>query len=246
VDIAIVLNLLSAVGGLGGLATVIGIAYWLGKKFSEIDYRFRLVDERFNAINERFRLIDERFKVIDARFEQVDRRFDELRGYVDKRIDDLKNYVDKRFGELKDYVGTKFSEFDVKWSSRLERLATAFTNYQEFFIEFLTTESVIEERYRGVLLKELRGVMRLAVANPLSKEEWARLKELFEKSEKNELTLEEADEFLELARKAALEHGENPKMWKLHIYATITRALLYKKYYEKKEEAKEAKQEVQK
>jgi hypothetical protein len=221
VDIAIVLNLLSAVGGLGGLATVIGIAYWLGKKFSEIDYRFRLIDERF--------------KVIDARFEQIDRRFDELRGYVDKR-----------FGEFKEYVDSKFSEFDVKWSSRLERLATAFTNYQEFFIEFLTTESVIEERYRGVLLKELRGVMRLAVANPLSKEEWARLKELFEKSERNELTLEEADEFLELARKAALEHGENPKMWKLHIYATITRALLYKKYYEKKEEAKEAKQEAQK
>lgn len=220
-DIAIVLNLLSAVGGLGGLATVIGIAYWLGKKFSEIDYRFRLIDERF--------------KVIDARFEQIDRRFDELRGYVDKR-----------FGEFKEYVDSKFSEFDVKWSSRLERLATAFTNYQEFFIEFLTTESVIEERYRGVLLKELRGVMRLAVANPLSKEEWARLKELFEKSERNELTLEEADEFLELARKAALEHGENPKMWKLHIYATITRALLYKKYYEKKEEAKEAKQEAQK
>jgi len=289
VDIAIVLNLLSAVGGLGGLATVIGIAYWLGKKFSEIDYRFRLIDERFNAVNERFRLVDERFKVIDARFEQVDRRFDELRGYVDKRFGEFKEYVDKRFnevdkklGELKDYIDTKFSEvdkrlgelreyadkrfsevdkrfgefkeyvdskfseFDVKWSSRLERLATAFTNYQEFFIEFLTTESVIEERYRGVLLKELRGVMRLAVANPLSKEEWARLKELFEKSEKNELTLEEADEFLELARKAALEHGENPKMWKLHIYATITRALLYKRYYEKKEEAKEAKQEAQK
>jgi hypothetical protein len=68
-----------------------------------------------------------------------------------------------------------------------------------------------------VLIKEARRTMRLAVANPLTKEEWTRLKELFEKSEKNELTLEEADEFLELARKVAWEYGENPKMWKLHI-----------------------------
>jgi hypothetical protein len=117
----------------------------------------------------------------------------------------------------------------------VERHATAFTNYQEFFIEFLTTEGVVKERYRDVLIKEARRTMRLAVVNPLSKEEWARLKELFEKSEKNELTLEEADEFLELARKVALEYGEYSEAWKLHIYATITRALLYKKYYEEKQ-----------
>ena len=185
VSVELILNLLAAIGGLGGLTTVIGIAYWLGRKFTEIDYRFRLIDERFEQI--------------------------------DKRFDDLKNYID----------------------SRVERLATAFTNYQEFFIEFLTTEGVVKERYRDVLIKEARRTMRLAVANPLSKEEGARLKELFEKSEKNELTLEEADEFLELARKVAWEYGEYPEAWKLHIYATITRALTIKKHYEKKEKEKQ-------
>ena len=188
-SVELILNLLAAVGGLGGLATVIGIAHWLGKKFSEIDYRFRLIDERF---------------------EQIDKRFEELKNYIDSRVD---------------------------------RLATAFTNYQEFFIEFLTTEGVVKERYRDVLIKEARRTMRLAVANPLTKEEWARLKELFEKSERNELTLEEADEFLELARKVALEYGEYSEAWKLHIYATITRALLYKKYYEEKQKQSEARQE---
>jgi hypothetical protein len=189
VSVELILNLLAAVGGLGGLATVIGIAYWLGRKFTEIDYRFRLIDERF---------------------EQIDKRFEELKNYIDSRVD---------------------------------RLATAFTNYQEFFIEFLTTEGVVKERYRDVLIKEARRTMRLAVANPLSKEEWARLKELFEKSERNELTLEEADEFLELARKVAWEYGEYSEAWKLHIYATITRALLYKKYYEEKQKQSEARQE---
>jgi hypothetical protein len=161
--------------------------------------------------------LDKKFSEIDYRFRLVDARFEQ----IDKRFEELKNYID----------------------NRVERLATAFTNYQEFFIEFLTTEGVVKERYRDVLIKEARRTMRLAVANPLSKEEWARLKELFEKSEKNELTLEEADEFLELARKVALEYGEYPEAWKLHIYATITRALLYKKYYEEKQKQSEAQQE---
>jgi hypothetical protein len=189
VGVELVLNLLAAVGGLGGLVTVVGIARWLGKKFSEIDYRFRLMEERFKAIDERF--------------------------------DDLKNYID----------------------SRINRLATAFTDYQEFFIGFLTTEGVVRERYRDVLVKEAKRVMRLATTNPLTKEEWARLRELFEKSERGELTLEEADEFLELARKVVVEYGEYIEAWKLHLYATITRALLYKKYYEEKQKQSESRQE---
>jgi hypothetical protein len=40
--------------------------------------------------------------------------------------------------------------------------------------------------------------MRVAVINPLTKERWERLGILFEKSEKDELTLEEADEILDL------------------------------------------------
>jgi hypothetical protein len=126
---------------------------------------------------------------------------------------------------------------------RFRRFSTAFTNYQEFFIEFLAREGVVKNEDREILIKEARRVMKLATANPLTKEEWARLKELFEKSERNELTLEEADEFLELARKVAWEYGEYPEAWKLHIYATITRALLYKKYYEEKQKQSEARQE---
>jgi hypothetical protein len=111
-------------------------------------------------------------------------------------VDERFKAVDERFKELKNYI-----------DSGINRLATAFTDYQEFFIEFLTTEGVVRERYRDVLVKEAKRVMRLATTNPLTKEEWARLKELFEKSERDELTLEEADEFLELARKVALEYG---------------------------------------
>ncbi|MDK6028872.1 hypothetical protein QPL79_05805 [Ignisphaera sp. 4213-co] len=164
------LSILSAIGSLGALASVISVAYWLGKKFSEIDAKFKLIDERFKRIDERF-----------------------------------------------------------------ERLGNAFTSYQEFLIEFLSREGVIKSGDKELLINEARRVMRLALANPMTKEELEKLREYLDKSEKDELTPEEADEFLELARKFAWEYGNRPEAWKLHIYATITRALVKKKWAEKKE-----------
>lgn len=81
--------------------------------------------------------------------------------------------------------------------------------------------------------------MRLATINPLTREEWVKVKEYLDKSERGELTLEEADEFLELARKVVKEYGEYPEAWKLHIYAIVVRALLIKKYAEKKKSVRE-------
>jgi hypothetical protein len=62
---------------------------------------------------------------------------------------------------------------------------------------------------------------------------------LFEKSEKDGLTPEEADEFLELARKVVREYWDRREAYRLHIYAAIVRGLTYKKYYEKKETKEE-------
>ncbi|MGC8983370.1 MAG: hypothetical protein ACP5KA_06460 [Desulfurococcaceae archaeon] len=188
------LTILSAVGGLGGFATIVAVTYWLGRKFSEVDARFELFEERF-------KLIDERFKRVDERFDLLERR--------------------------------------------IERLASAFTSYQEFFVEFLSREGVIKSGDRELLVNEARRIVKLALANPLTKEEWEKLKAYLDKSERDELTPEEADEFLELARRVAWEYGERPEAWKLHIYATITRALVRKKWAEKKQEAQAAAQRQQ-
>ena len=255
VDADFVLNVLGAVGGLGSLATIAGVSYWLGRKFAEIDKRFEIIeyrlnliderfksmDERFESIDERFKSIDERFKDIDHRFEQVDRRFDELKRYVDSKLEELKKYTDDRVEGLKEYFEERLGGLGEKLSSRIERLAEAFTSYQEFFVEFLTTEGVVKPDYRDLLVKQARGVMRLATLNPLTREEWERLKAYLDKSERDELTLEEAEDFLELARKVVREYGEHPEAWKLHIYATITRALTAKRHYSQRR--KEARHE---
>jgi len=193
-DLIDVLSLLAAIGGLGGLVAIVSAIYWLGRKFGEIDERFKLIDERFKVIDERFKFIDERFK-------QVDKRFDELEGRI---------------------------------LGRIERLASAFTYYHEFFLEVLSREGVIRSDIAEVLAREARRVVKLALLNPLTKEEWEKIKEYLDKSERGELTLEEADEFLELARKVVKEYGEYAEAWKLHMYATIVRALLIKKLAEKK------------
>jgi predicted transcriptional regulator len=200
-DLIDVLSLLAAIGGLGGLVAIVSAIYWLGRKFGEIEERFKLIDERFKMIDERFRVIDERFKFIDERFKQVDKRFDELEGRI---------------------------------LGRIERLASAFTYYHEFFLEVLSREGVIRSDIAEVLAREARRVIKLALLNPLTKEEWEKIKEYLDKSERGELTLEEADEFLELARKVVKEYGEYAEAWKLHMYATIVRALLIKKLAEKK------------
>jgi hypothetical protein len=165
------LDLLSAVGGLGGLSLIICLAYWLGRKFTEIDNRFKLVDDRFDRLER-----------------------------------------------------------------RIDRLGAAFLNYQEFFVEFLAHERVIRSESRELLIGEARRTIGLGMLNPLSRDELKKIEEYLDKSEKDTITLEEAEEFRDLARKFVMEYGEHVGAWKLHMYATITLALTRRKYMGEKRE----------
>jgi len=192
------------IGSVGSVVTSVAVlAYWLGKKFSEIDSKFREIESRFQQI-------DERFKEIDRRFE------------------DLKSYVDERFNWLKSYV-----------DSRINRIAEAFRSYQEFFVEYPAAQGILRPAEASMIKGEALRVMKMAVMNPLTKEEWKRLKELLEK---DELTLEEALELRELARKVTDEYGDRPEAWKLHIYASIMVGLAYRKMMEQEKKESEKKQ----
>jgi len=53
-----------------GLAVTIvvqiaGLAYWLGRKFANIEERFREIDRRFSEVDERFKRIDQRFERLE-------------------------------------------------------------------------------------------------------------------------------------------------------------------------------------
>ena len=192
---------------IGALTTIASVVASISSLAYWLGRKFASIEARFKIIDERFKLMDERFRLIDERFKSTDEKIKS----IDGRFDELKRYIDVRVG----------------------RLAAAFTNYQEFFVEFLTGEGVIKPAYRELLVREARRTVELAATDPLSKEEWGRLKEYLDRSERDELTLEEADEFLELARKVVKEHGERPEAWRLHIYAAMTRALTIRRRYER-------------
>ncbi len=126
------------------------------------------------------------------------------------------------------WLGGKFREIDMRFreidmrfgevNARIDRLAQAFVSYQEFFTEFLTAEGILRAERAVLARNELARFIRLAAGNPFSEEEVRRLEELISK---DELTLDEALELRELARKAIREYGEYPEAWKLHLYASI-------------------------
>ena len=184
------LDFLSAVGGIGGLSLIIYLAYWLGRKFTEIDNRFKLIDDRFRLVDDKFRLVDDRFSRLEG---------------------------------------------------KIDRLGAAFLNYQEFFVEFLAHERVIRGESRELLIGEARRTISLGMLNPLSKDELKKIEEYLDKSEKDTITLEEAEEFRDLARKFVMEYGEHVGAWKLHMYATITLALTRRKYMEESRQKPEEK-----
>ena len=155
---------------------------------------------------------------LGRRFAEIDEKFNALKSYVDEKFDDLKAYIDRR----------------------ITRLGEAFRSYQEFFIEYLTSQGFLKPLEASMLKNEAARIVRLASMNPISKEEWRRIKELLEKEE---LTLEEALELRELARKVTDEHGDKPEAWKLHAYASIMVGYALRKMKEKEEREKEEKKD---
>jgi hypothetical protein len=130
---------------------------------------------------------------------------------IDAKFEDLY----KRFNELREQINVG-----------LLRLATALTSYQEFFTEYLAVKGVSSS---GATVKgEARRFVNLALANPLTREEWEKLKRYLDK-DPEEFAPEEAYEFRDLARKAALEYGDRPEAYKLHLYACIVAGLAAKK-----------------
>ncbi len=83
-----------------------------------------------------------------------------------------------------------------------------------------------------MIRNEVSRVIRIATMNPLTKEEWMRIKELLDK---NELSLEEALKLRELAKRVVDECSDRLEAWKLHIYAFIMVGLTYKKLREQQE-----------
>ena len=183
----------SVLAGFAGTITTIvvslvSLAYWLGRRFAEVDRRFAELERRVEAVERRLDAVERRLDALERRIEAVERRLDAVEG-------------------------------------RLERIVSATRGQFEFFAEFLGYRGVLEARDVEFVKSELA---RLG-PNPMSESELRRIRELVEKGE---LTLEEANELLSLARRFVDEHGDKPIAWKLLIYAAVMRGAALRKLKE--------------
>ncbi len=149
-------------------------------------------------------------------------------------IEDRLNELWRRLGGIEpELSGIKAELSDVE--ARLDRVegkvsrlrrsildfATTIRNSQEFVIEMLTYEGTLRPEAASVIRGELGRLFESLVSriggNPLTKEE---LEEIRKYIQKEELTLEEAYRFKELAWKLVREYRYRfPDVWKIYWYA---------------------------
>ncbi|MBO3801985.1 MAG: hypothetical protein JTT12_06670 [Candidatus Brockarchaeota archaeon] len=182
---------------LGSLITIFAsigsLAYWLGRKFTQIDARLEALEKK----------IDERFEVAEKR--------------TNERFEALEKKIDERFEVTEERTNERFNTIERKTGNIVE----ATRNQLEFFTEFLGFRKVIEQRDVTFVRGELSRLF--SISNPLTKEESKRLKELLDK---DKLTLQEADELREIARKLVREYGDKVgETWKLLMYASLMRGI---------------------
>jgi len=162
-------------------------------RFKEVDTRFRDIDRRFEEVNKMFEGIDRRFEESEGRFTVIDKRFEAL----ERRLDGIES-------EIRSLRITA------------SRVVEAVKSSQEFMIDSLPYEGVLRKEASDILKHEISRVFKVIThANPLTKEEVERLKQLIEKEE---LTLKEAEELYEIANKLVYEYGTS-ETWKLLFYA---------------------------
>ncbi|ADM27696.1 conserved hypothetical protein [Ignisphaera aggregans DSM 17230] len=177
--------------------------------------------KKFGEIDARFREIDKRFESYDKKFEEIDKRFIS----IDKRFEALEKRLDSIENEIRSLRIT------------VSRIVEVVKSSQEFMIDFLSYEGVLRKEASDVIRHEISRIFRVVsmYTNPLTKEEVERLKQLIEKEE---LTLEEAEELYEIANKLVYEYGTS-ETWKLLFYARFWIGYNLRKMKEQREREKQ-------
>jgi len=137
-------------------------------------------------------------------------------------------------GTVAYWLGSKLTEMekDIEAlrsdvNAGFNRLANAIDNVGEVIVDYLGLRGVLDPKDVYYLRAEIR---RLAstTTNPFTEAERKRLLELVDK---DDLTLEEAEELHNLARKFYREYIEKtPDAYKVLLYAAVMLGATYKKY----------------
>jgi hypothetical protein len=116
-------------------------------------------------------------------------------------------------------LGARLDSLEVRLSSLESRFNIAlriFRSSQEFLVDLLAYEGLMRREAYILARSEIQRLFTVAVVNPLTEEEKRRALELLNK---DELTLEEAQELYRLADKVVEEYPDRVEAWKLLWYS---------------------------
>jgi len=144
-------------------------------------------------------------------------------GSVAYRLGSMLTKIDNRLTEMEARI-----ERDIeRLNERLERLTNTINGVGESIVEYLRLKGVLNQGEVNYLRAE---IMRLAstATNPFTEAERRRLLELVDK---DDLTIEEAEELHRLARKFYEEYiDKTPDAFKVLFYAAAMLGITYRKY----------------
>ncbi|MEZ0345590.1 MAG: hypothetical protein ABWK01_03485 [Infirmifilum sp.] len=123
------------------LASIASLAYWLGRKFTEIDSRFRGIESRLDGVDERLGRVESRLDDVDERLDNAEKGVEALKTDMEILKSRLAG-VDDRLSRIEESV-KNLQEDLAKVNSRL-------TNAEEGFERLKSALQKVEERLDGI------------------------------------------------------------------------------------------------
>jgi len=124
-------------------------------------------------------------------------------------------WLGRRLGLLEgrlSLVEARLDSLEVRFNTALR----LFRSSQEFLVDLLAYEGLMRREAYILARSEIQRLFTVAVVNPLTEEEKRRALELLNK---DELTLEEAQELYRIADKVVEEYPDRVEAWKLLWYS---------------------------
>jgi len=234
-----------------------------GERLAAVERQVSELRERLASLEERANRLENRMGNIEARLARLEERMDnveagvaelreraegleagiaELRGRVagvenrlaqlEERVRGVEEGLSSLREDFTDFKARVAARFD-RLEERVERMGRAVRSVNELFIDLLGYEGVLRAEAVTFAKSELARVLELA-GNPLTKEEKERLKQLLEK---DDLTLEEAQELYRIADKLVEEHGDRIEAWKLLWYSRAWIGINWRRMAEQRRKA---------
>ena len=192
------------------MAAVEGRLTRLEGAMAAVEGRLAQLEDALTAVEGRLTRLEEGLASVRTTLASTEEGLEHVKGRVG-RVEEGLSSLKGELAELKAGVTARFDKLE----ERVERVGRAVRSANELFVDLLGYEGVLRAEAVTFAKSELARILELA-ENPLTKEEKERLKQLLEK---DDLTLEEAQELYRIADKLVEEHGDKIEAWKLLWYS---------------------------